>query len=105
LKLFPIYLIVTGINAGLDQHIQAARQLYSQADFFVCAPRGSFWSWAARKLQHGPAVPDLVQQPLQGFVQPWLERCCNHYMPALAREGYDGIEVSACNRLCLFGLV
>jgi hypothetical protein len=36
----------------------------------------------------------LVQQPLQGFVQPWLEGCYERYMLALAQEGYDGIEVS-----------
>jgi hypothetical protein len=90
--LFPVYLIITGINAGLDQHIQAARQLYSQADFFVCAPPGSFWSWAVRKL-HEAAVPDLVLQPLQGFVRPWLEELQQQYMPALIEQGYDGIQV------------
>jgi hypothetical protein len=93
-RLSPVYLIITGINAGLDQHIQAARQLYSQADFFVCAPQGSFWSWAARQLQHGPAVPDLVQQPLQAIVRPWVLGLAESCMPQLVQQGYDGIEVS-----------
>uniref|UniRef100_A0A383W6W4 Uncharacterized protein n=1 Tax=Tetradesmus obliquus TaxID=3088 RepID=A0A383W6W4_TETOB len=91
--LFPVYLIITGINAaGLQPHITTARQLYSQADFFVCAKQGSFWAWAAKKLQHGPAVPDLVQQPLQGFIRPWMQQLHERCMPMLAEQGYEGIE-------------
>jgi hypothetical protein len=41
-------------------------------------------------------VPDLVLQPLQGFVRQWLVGLHESCMPALAEQGYDGIEVSSC---------
>jgi hypothetical protein len=36
----------------------------------------------------------VVLQPLQGFVEPWLVGLHEGCMPALAEQGYDGIEVS-----------
>lgn len=94
IRLFPVYLIIAGIEQGLQTHMRANMQILSQADFFWGLDR--FWTWVGRQLGHYQTVPDVLLKPQNGLLLPWLREFHEQHMPDLAGQGYAGVQVNSC---------
>lgn len=96
--LFPVYVIIAGIDRGLQAHTRANMQILSQADFFWGLDK--FWSWVGRRLGHYQTVPDVLLKPQSGMLLPWVRHFHKQHMPGLAEKGYAGVQVGNWSFTC-----
>eukprot|EP00878_Enallax_costatus_P004408 GHUV01004647.1.p1 GENE.GHUV01004647.1~~GHUV01004647.1.p1 ORF type:complete len:272 (-),score=50.61 GHUV01004647.1:1799-2614(-) len=89
--LFPVYVVIAGIDRGLEAHTRANMQILSQADFFWGLDK--FWSWVGQQLGHYQTVPDVLLKPQSGMLVPWVRQFHEQHMSGLADQGYTGLEV------------